>query len=88
MLFFSVQHSYFSKTVDGNNYLIPVKGQTITIIFLACIKILVQEPEQNIGLQLSQQVHYMQWSIKGIKISKVSGAEYNAVGLVKCLFKV
>lgn len=56
--------------------------------FPACIKILVQEPEQNIGLQLSQQVYCMQWSIKGIKISKVSAAHYNAVGLVKCLLKV
>lgn len=55
----------------------PVKGQTVTIIFSACIKILVQEPEQNIGLQLSQQVHCMQWSIKGIKISKVSATLFN-----------
>lgn len=30
----------------------------------------------------------MQWSIKEIKISKVSAAEYNVVGLVKCLLKV
>lgn len=66
----------------------PVKGQTVTIIFSACIKILVQVPEQNIGLQLSQQVHGMQWSIKGIKISKVSATWHNAVGLEKCLLKI
>lgn len=66
----------------------PLKGQTVTIIFFSvCIKVLARAPEQNIGLQLSQQVHCMQWSIKLIKISKVSAKLCNAVGLVKCLLK-
>lgn len=66
----------------------PLKGQTVTISLSACIKILAQEPEQNTGLQLSQQVHCMKWSIKLIKISKVSAKLYKAGGLVKCLLKV
>lgn len=35
----------------------PLKCQTVTVTFSACIKILAQAPEQNIGLQLPQQVH-------------------------------
>lgn len=66
----------------------PLKGQTVTIIFSACIKILAQVLEQNIGFQLSQLAHCMQWSIKLIKISKLSAKLHNAVGLVKYLLKV
>lgn len=64
------------------------KVQTVTIIFSVFIKILGQVPKQNMHLQLSQQVHCMQWSIKLIKITKVSAKLYNAVWLAKCLLRV